>query len=68
VSRGLITQIPHQNQTNYVKITSRENRSASCQKEAPATDNFIPAQTELRSLPDQQVLVRNLFIAEGNFP
>jgi NADPH-dependent curcumin reductase CurA len=50
------------------KITSRENRSASRQKGIPAADNFIPAQTELRPLQDQQVLVRNLFIAEGIFP
>ena len=45
------------------KITSREIRLASRPKGVPTADNFIPAQTELQPLPDQQVLVRNLFMS-----
>ena len=45
------------------KITSREIRLASRPKGVPTADNFTPAQTELRPLLDQQVLVRNLFMS-----
>src|SRR5664279_3981822 len=45
------------------KITSREIRLASRPKGVPTAGNFIPAQTELQPLPDQQVLVRNLFMS-----
>src|ERR1022692_5088806 len=45
------------------KITSREIRLASRPKGVPTADNFTPAQTELKPLQDQQVLVRNLFMS-----
>jgi NADPH-dependent curcumin reductase CurA len=44
-------------------IESREIRLASRPKGVPTAANFSRAQTELRSLPDQQVLVRNLFMS-----
>ena len=44
-------------------ITSREIRLASHPKGMPAAANFTHAQIELKSLPDQQVLVRNLFMS-----
>jgi NADPH-dependent curcumin reductase CurA len=42
---------------------SREIRLASRPKGIPTPANFTLAQTELKSLPDQQVLVRNLFMS-----
>src|SRR5437773_11252881 len=45
------------------KITSREIRLASRPKGIPTADNFTLAQTELEPLPEQQVLVRNLFLS-----
>jgi NADPH-dependent curcumin reductase CurA len=44
-------------------IESREIRLVSRPKGIPTAANFIRAQTELKSLPDQQVLVRNLFMS-----
>jgi NADPH-dependent curcumin reductase CurA len=44
-------------------IESREIRLASRPKGIPTSANFTCAQTELKSLPDQQVLVRNLFMS-----
>ena len=45
------------------KITSREIRLASRPKGIPTAENFNLAQTELEPLPEQQVLVRNLFLS-----
>jgi NADPH-dependent curcumin reductase CurA len=45
------------------KILSREIRLSSRPKGVPTADNFVLAQTELKSLKDQQVLVRNLFMS-----
>lgn len=42
---------------------SREIRLASRPKGIPTATNFSRAQIELKSLPDQQVLVRNLFMS-----
>jgi NADPH-dependent curcumin reductase CurA len=42
---------------------SREIRLASRPQGLPTAANFIRAQTELKSLPDQQVLVHNLFMS-----
>ena len=42
---------------------SREIRLASRPQGIPTAANFTRAQTELKSLPDQQVLVRNLFMS-----
>ena len=42
---------------------SREIRLASRPHGIPTAANFTRAQTELKSLPDQQVLVRNLFMS-----
>ena len=44
-------------------IFSREIRLASRPKRIPTAANFSRAQTELKTLPDQQVLVRNLFMS-----
>ena len=44
-------------------IESREIRLASRPKGIPSAANFTRAQTELKSLPDHQVLVRNLFMS-----
>jgi NADPH-dependent curcumin reductase CurA len=44
-------------------ITSREIRLASRPQGLPTAANFTHAQIELKSLPDQQVLVRNLFMS-----
>jgi len=44
-------------------ILSREIRLASRPKGVPATDNFTLAQTEVRSLEEGQVLVRNHFMS-----
>jgi NADPH-dependent curcumin reductase CurA len=44
-------------------IMSREIRLASRPDGIPTADNFTCAQIELKSLPDQQVLVRNLFMS-----
>ena len=44
-------------------IESREIRLASRPKGIPTPANFTRAQIELKSLPDQQVLVRNLFMS-----
>ena len=44
-------------------ITSREIRLASRPQWLPTAANFTHAQIELKSLPDQQVLVRNLFMS-----
>lgn len=44
-------------------IESREIRLASHPKGIPTAANFTRALTELKSLPDQQVLVRNLFMS-----
>jgi len=44
-------------------IESREVRLASRPQGIPTAANFTRAQTELKSLPDQQVLVRNLFMS-----
>jgi NADPH-dependent curcumin reductase CurA len=44
-------------------IESREIRLASRPKGTPTAANFSRAQTELKTLPDQQVLVRNLFMS-----
>jgi len=44
-------------------IESREIRLASRPKGIPTAANFTRAQTELKSLPDHQVLVRNLFMS-----
>jgi NADPH-dependent curcumin reductase CurA len=44
-------------------IESREIRLASRPKGIPTAANFTRAQTELKTLPDQQVLVRNLFMS-----
>jgi len=45
------------------KITSREIRLASRPNGLPTSANFALAHTELEPLPDQQVLVRNLFMS-----
>jgi NADPH-dependent curcumin reductase CurA len=45
------------------KIVSREIRLASRPKGLPTAANFTLAQTELRPLQDQEVLVRNLFMS-----
>jgi hypothetical protein len=45
------------------KITSREIRLVSRPSGMPTADNFTQAQIELPPLPDQQVLVRNLFMS-----
>jgi NADPH-dependent curcumin reductase CurA len=45
------------------KTTSREIRLVSRPKGIPTAANFRLAQTELPSLPDQQVLVRNLYMS-----
>jgi NADPH-dependent curcumin reductase CurA len=42
---------------------SREIRLASRPQGIPTAANFTLAQTELKTLPDQQVLVRNLFMS-----
>ena len=42
---------------------NREIRLASRPKGIPTAANFLLAQSELQSLPDQQVLVRNLFMS-----
>ena len=44
-------------------IKSREIRLASRPKGIPTAANFTHAQIELKSLPDKQVLVRNLFMS-----
>lgn len=44
-------------------IESREIRLASRPKGIPTAANFTRAQTKLKSLPDQQVFVRNLFMS-----
>ena len=44
-------------------ITSREIRLASRPLGLPTAANFTHAQIELKSLPDQQVLVRNVFMS-----
>jgi len=44
-------------------IESHEIHLASHPKGIPTAANFIREQTELKSLPDQQVLVRNLFMS-----
>ena len=44
-------------------ITNHEIRLASRPKGIPTPANFLEAQTELKSLPDKQVLVRNLFMS-----
>ncbi|HEV2691756.1 MAG TPA: NADP-dependent oxidoreductase, partial [Verrucomicrobiae bacterium] len=44
-------------------IKSREIRLASRPKGIPTMANFTHAQIELRSLSDNQVLVRNLFMS-----
>jgi NADPH-dependent curcumin reductase CurA len=43
-------------------IESQEIRLASHPKGMPTAANFARAQVELKTLPDQQVLVRNLFM------
>ena len=45
------------------KIESREIRLASRPKGIPTAANFTRAQIELKALPDQHVLVRNLFMS-----
>jgi NADPH-dependent curcumin reductase CurA len=45
------------------KITSREVRLASRPKGIPTATNFVLAQSVLKPLRDQQVLVRNLFMS-----
>jgi hypothetical protein len=45
------------------KVASREIRLASRPRGIPTTANFTLAQVELEPLPDQQVLVRNLFMS-----
>jgi len=45
------------------KITSREIRLVSRPSGIPTVANFNQAQIELPPLPDQQVLVRNLFMS-----
>jgi len=45
------------------KIENREIRLASRPKGTPTAANFTLARTELESLPDQQVLVHNLFMS-----
>jgi NADPH-dependent curcumin reductase CurA len=44
-------------------IESREIRLASYPKGMPTAANFARAQVELKTLPGQQVLVRNLFMS-----
>jgi NADPH-dependent curcumin reductase CurA len=44
-------------------IESREIRLSSRPKGVPTAVNFTRAQTELKSLPDHQVLIRNLFMS-----
>ena len=44
-------------------IESREIRLASRPQGIPTAANFTLAETELKTLPDQQVLVRNLFMS-----
>ncbi len=44
-------------------IMSREIRLASRPEGIPTAANFTLAETELKTLPDQQVLVRNLFMS-----
>jgi NADPH-dependent curcumin reductase CurA len=47
-----------------MKVTmSREIRLASRPKGVPTAANFLLAEAKLESLPDQQVLVRNLFMS-----
>ena len=45
------------------KIMSREIRLASRPDGIPCAANFTRAQIELKTLPDEQVLVRNLFMS-----
>lgn len=45
------------------QITSREIRLASRPSGIPTASNFMLAQTQLKPLQDQEVLVRNLFIS-----
>ncbi len=45
------------------KTTSREIRLASRPKGLPTEENFTVAEVTLEPLPDQQVLVRNLFMS-----
>jgi len=45
------------------KLASREIRLASRPNGIPTASNFTLAQIELEPLPDQQVLVRNLFMS-----
>jgi len=45
------------------RIQSREIRLASRPTGSPTAANFTLAQTQLESLPDQQVLVHNLFMS-----
>ena len=46
-------------------MTNREIRLVSRPNGMPTAANFTLAQTELPSLSDQQVLVRNRFVSEG---
>jgi len=45
------------------KIESREIRLASRPNGIPTAANFTRAQIELKTLPDEHVLVRNLFMS-----
>jgi NADPH-dependent curcumin reductase CurA len=44
-------------------ITSREIHLVSRPQGTPTADNFALVETELKPLPDQQVLVRNLYLS-----
>jgi NADPH-dependent curcumin reductase CurA len=48
---------------SMTNITSREIRLISRPMGIPTANNFALVQTELESLPDQQVLVRNLYLS-----
>jgi NADPH-dependent curcumin reductase CurA len=48
---------------SMTNITSREIRLISRPTGIPTANNFALVQTELESLPDQQVLVRNLYLS-----
>jgi hypothetical protein len=64
MNQHLASAIDLPNQIVFMsKITSREIRLASRPRGIPTAANFTLARVELEPLPDQQVLVRNLFMS-----
>ena len=64
MNQRLATFMDLANQNNIMsKIESREIRLASRPQGIPTAANFTHTQIELKSLADQQVLVRNLFMS-----